>query len=340
LLKKSGGGTIKIEVGADGQREAKIELGIGGLKPELLLLKANPLFERIKLRIQATQNEEAMADAAASESEVDTNENLPEDSLDDVETEDGVDEVEENDETEETEETEEVEETENNEQSAATNPRKEKIQAAINTIKENAEKLKSAIGKIAQDKIQANAEKLKTALEKILSEAKEFIGDVEAEAKELLNDVKNIVSGALNPGETTSATNTIDKDKLKSYADQGKSIADEFKSLQATIKKNLADLQSEKEDVDMVNAMIEKVQKHEDIFDSMSAEEQEKVQKMRDTIKSKVTPELEKMMEDVLRYLKVRDKIAESRAKDKQGVIDNIQDLRSRIESLKASLSN
>jgi hypothetical protein len=89
----------------------------------------------------------------------------------------------------------------------------------------------------------------------------------------------------------------------------------------------------------MVNAMIEKVQKHEDIFDSMTAEEQEKVQKMMDTIKSKVTPALEKMMEDVLRYLKVREKIAESRAKDKQGVKDNIQDLRSRIESLKASLS-
>jgi uncharacterized protein (UPF0335 family) len=154
-----------------------------------------------------------------------------------------------------------------------------------------------------------------------------------------LNDVKNIVSGTLNPVDTTSTANTIDKDKLKSYADQGKSIADEFKSLQATIKKNLADLQSEKEDVDMVNAMIEKVQKHEDIFDSMTAEEQEKVQKMMDTIKSKVTPALEKMMEDVLRYLKVREKIAESRAKDKQGVKDNIQDLRSRIESLKASLS-
>jgi uncharacterized protein (UPF0335 family) len=84
-------------------------------------------------------------------------------------------------------------------------------------------------------------------LEKILSEAKEFIGEVEAEAKELLNDVKNIVSGTLNPVDTTSTANTIDKDKLKSYADQGKSIADEFKSLQATIKKNLADLQSEKE---------------------------------------------------------------------------------------------
>jgi hypothetical protein len=72
----------------------------------------------------------------------------------------------------------------------------------------------------------------------------------------------------------------------------------------------------------------------------MSAEEQEKVQKMRDTINSKITPELEKMIDDVLRYLKVRDRVAESRARDLQGVRDNIQDLRSRLESLKASLNN
>ena len=92
LLKKSGGGTILIEKNADGEREAKIEINIGGLKPELLLLKASPLFEKIKVKLQATQTEEALADATASESEVDANENLPEDNLDDV----SVDESEDN----------------------------------------------------------------------------------------------------------------------------------------------------------------------------------------------------------------------------------------------------
>ncbi len=330
LLKKSGGGTLEIVVGADGEREAKIELMIGGLKPELLQLKASPLFERIKLRIQATQNEDAKADAAASEGEVDENEDLPEDTLDDVAVEDSSD------------DSDEKENSTESDSENSNNPKKEKIRAAVNTIKENANKLKAAIGKIAQDKIKANADKLKAALEKILSEAKEFIDDVEQEAKELLDDVKNIISEVVNPSESKESSESIDFDrnKIKNYADQGKTLADEFKRLKATIKKNLEDLQSEREDVDMVNAMIEKVQKHEDIFDGMSPEEQEKVQKMRDTIKSKITPELEKMMEDVLRYLDVRDRISDSRARDQQGVRDNIQDLRSRLERLKASLTN
>jgi len=58
----------------------------------LLLLKASPLFEKIKVKLQATQTEEALADATSSESEVDANENLTEDNYDDV----SVDESEDN----------------------------------------------------------------------------------------------------------------------------------------------------------------------------------------------------------------------------------------------------
>jgi len=99
LLKKSGGGTVSIAKAADGVAELNVELNIGGLKPELLLLKACPLFEKIKLRIKAVITGEALADAAAAESEVDVNENLPEDNLDDV----PVDETPENFEQESTE---------------------------------------------------------------------------------------------------------------------------------------------------------------------------------------------------------------------------------------------
>jgi hypothetical protein len=45
-------------------------------------------------------------------------------------------------------------------------------------------------------------------------------------------------------------------------------------------------------------------------------------------------------MEDVLRYLRVRDLVAESSANDLHGLRDNIQELRDRLESLKASLIN
>ena len=357
ILKKSGGGTIKIEVGADGQREAKIELGIGGLKPELLLLKASPLFGKIKLRIQATQNEEAMADAAASEGEVDTNENLPEDSLDDV----AVDESPEEAESAEPE----TEEADNN----------TSLITEINS-------LTSRIGTLFRDRIQPIAEAIRTSAatqehlnqtnetSELIDSLKEKFESAGEEVKRQVNDsvnrILNLVpnldriktalrnlfrgnsnentntteqGGSLNEGPATENV-ALDRNKLKSYADQGKAIADEFKSLKAIIKTNLEDLQSENEDVEKVSKMIEKVQKHEDIFDAMSEEEKEKVQKMRDTIKTKVTPELEKMMDDVVRYLRVRDNIAESRARDQQGVRDNIQDLRSRLESLKASLAN
>jgi hypothetical protein len=89
LLKKSGGGTILFKKNALGEMEAKIDIKFGGLKPELLLLKATPLFEKIKVKLLVTQSGEAVADAAAAEGEVDTNENLPEDNLEDVAVEDG-----------------------------------------------------------------------------------------------------------------------------------------------------------------------------------------------------------------------------------------------------------
>ncbi len=357
ILKKSGGGTIKIEVGADGQREAKIELGIGGLKPELLLLKASPLFEKIKLRIQATQNEEAMADAAASEGEVDTNENLPEDSLDDVAVDESPEEAESAEpETEEADNNTSLITEINSLTSRIGTLFRDRIQPIANAIRGN-----SATQEHLQQ-TEETSELIDSLKEKFESAGEEVKRQVNDSVNRILNLVPNLdriktalrnlfrgnsnentntteQGGSLNEGPATENV-ALDRNKLKSYADQGKAIADEFKSLKAIIKTNLEDLQSENEDVEKVSKMIEKVQKHEDIFDAMSEEEKEKVQKMRDTIKTKVTPELEKMMDDVVRYLRVRDNIAESRARDQQGVRDNIQDLRSRLESLKASLAN
>ena len=357
ILKKSGGGTIKIEVGADGQREAKIELGIGGLKPELLLLKASPLFGKIKLRIQATQNEEAMADAAASEGEVDTNENLPEDSLDDVAVDESPEEAESAEpETEEADNNTSLITEINSLTSRIGTLFRDRIQPIANAIRGN-----SATQEHLQQ-TEETSELIDSLKEKFESAGEEVKRQVNDSVNRILNLVPNLdriktalrnlfrgnsnentntteQGGSLNEGQATENV-ALDRNKLKSYADQGKAIADEFKSLKDIIKTNLEDLQSENEDVEKVSKMIEKVQKHEDIFDAMSEEEKEKVQKMRDTIKTKVTPELEKMMDDVVRYLRVRDNIADSRARDQQGVRDNIQNLRSRLESLKASLAN
>jgi hypothetical protein len=327
LLKKSGGGTILFGKNASGEREAKIEINIGGLKPELLILKGSPLFDKIKVKIQAIQVGEAINDAAASAGEVDPNENLPEDKFEDVAIDESTDDF--------------VSESADDEMAkAAPNPKKEKLLNALKTLKENADKLKAAFGKITLDKVQANADKLKTALDKILSEAKEFVNEVGDEAQELIKEVRNIVKEALNPEENSNNAAAIDKNKLQHYADQGRLIAEEFKALQATIKKNLADLLSEKEDVDLVKKMVEKVQKHNTIFESMLKEEKEKVQKMNDTISAKIRPELDKMMKDVLRYLKVRDEIMVNFERGKEAAIKGIDDMKARIEKIKADLKN
>ncbi len=61
---------------------------------------------------------------------------------------------------------------------------------------------------------------------------------------------------------------------------------------------------------------------------------------MRDTINSKITPELEKMMNDVKRYLKVRDKVLGSIEKTKEAALQGIADMKARIEKLKADVNN
>jgi hypothetical protein len=72
----------------------------------------------------------------------------------------------------------------------------------------------------------------------------------------------------------------------------------------------------------------------------MLNEEKEKVQKMNDTISAKITPELEKMMKDVIRYLKVRDKVLGKLDKSKEAVLKTIADMKTRVEKLKADVSN
>ena len=84
LLKKSGGGSIEFIKAADGSMEAKIEITLGGLAPEILLMKGQPLFDKIKVKLQALQSAEAAAEAVEAAGEVDPNENLPEDDYDDV----------------------------------------------------------------------------------------------------------------------------------------------------------------------------------------------------------------------------------------------------------------
>jgi len=164
LLKKSGGGTIVIDKNADGDREATIELVIGGLKPELLQLKASPLFEKIKVKLSATQTGEALEDAAAAESEVDTTENLPEDNLDDVDAD--ADEGEEDNEGETASETETASEL---------NPKKEAqkkdLAAKIALMKENVGKMEKVVGTTSKEKLEPNLLKYEAALEQLIKAA-------------------------------------------------------------------------------------------------------------------------------------------------------------------------
>ena len=58
-------------------------------------MKGQPLFDKIKVKLQALQSAEAAAEAAEVAGEVDPNEDLPEDTLDDVSVDDSEEEGEE-----------------------------------------------------------------------------------------------------------------------------------------------------------------------------------------------------------------------------------------------------
>jgi hypothetical protein len=199
LLKKSGGGSINIEVGADGEREAKIELGIGGLKPELLLLKAGPLFEKIKLKIQATQNEEAKADAATSEGEVDVNENLPEDSLDDVTVEDS-----EEDEEKEISTKKNILKTEGSKITV--------IEDALTQIKNSALKLMSIKDTLSSDKISENLRKLNEALTKLKNHPK--LGENEHKTIVEIDTILVNISKSTQTLTTDEKSSSMDNDMM------------------------------------------------------------------------------------------------------------------------------
>jgi hypothetical protein len=240
LLKKSGGGSISIAKAADGVAELSVELNIGGLKPELLLLKASPLFEKIKLRIKAVLTGEALADAAAAESEVDANENLPEDNLDDV----PVDETPENFEKEPAEAETEVEV----ESTVATKPADDlkltvakiaKLNKLIN-IKDglheadvkNAEALKGAIKEFAAQLKNAGQE-LRNEFGETFLKTKKLYAKIEeelAKLKEQQSALDNELNEALN--ETLEdKPSTKQTPELKKALEDNKKLMDEINEL-------------------------------------------------------------------------------------------------------------
>lgn len=305
LLKKTA--LVKVTVGKaeDGSDKISLQIMKGGLNRNSLLAKGEQLFGTIlKMKLEVLGGaEEVVAEETQEENVVETAEN-----------------------------------------SAVDPAKKARALNALNTIKSNLVKVKAAKGKVAPEKIKSNVDKLQAGFDQVMNGISAFVDNIGDDIKALVEEVQQglqALQGDSTSNEEVSpqAEETLDKAKLKNYAKLGKAIAADFKKLQKTIKKNLADMQSEQRDVDMVNEMIERVQKHEDIFDNMNDPEKEKVQKMRDTIKSKIVPALNKMMEDVIRYLKVRDKVLANKAKDKQEAQVKIAEMQARLQQLKADLA-
>lgn len=240
LLKKSGGGSISIAKAADGVAELSVELNIGGLKPELLLLKASPLFEKIKLRIKAVLTGEALADAAAAESEVDANENLPEDNLDDV----PVDETPENFEKDAAEAETEVEV----ESPVATKPADDlkltvakiaKLNKLIN-LKDglheadvkNAEALKGAIKEFAAQ-LKSAGQDLRNEFGETFLKTKKLYAKIEeelAKLKEQQSALDNELNDALNETLEDKPSNK-QSPELKKALEDNKKLMDEINEL-------------------------------------------------------------------------------------------------------------
>ena len=212
LLKKSGGGTIVIDKNADGDREATIELIMGGLKPELLQLKASPLFEKIKVKLSATQTGEALEDAAASESEVDTTENLQEDNLDDVDADEGEEDNEEETASSETE------------TASSPNPKKEaqKEDRAVKLalMKENVGKMEKAVGTTPKEKLEPNVLKYEAALAQLIKTA-QADGVIDKKEQASIDELKAALENLRKSMDENNATpqgkklTEEQKDKIK-----------------------------------------------------------------------------------------------------------------------------
>ena len=215
LLKKSGGGTIVIDKNADGDREATIELVIGGLKPELLQLKASPLFEKIKVKLSATQTGEALEDAAAAESEVDTTENLPEDNLDDVDADEGEEDNEEETASSETETASEL------------NPKKEVQKedraAKLALMKENVGKMEKVVGTTSKEKLKPNVLKYEAALAQLIKTA-QADGVIDKKEQASIDELKAALENLRKSMDENNAT------------PQGKKLTEEQK---VKIKENM-----------------------------------------------------------------------------------------------------
>ena len=306
LLKKTA--LVKVTVGKaeDGSDKISLQIMKGGLNRNSILAKGEQLFGTIlKMKLEVLGGaEEVVAEETQEENVVETAEN-----------------------------------------SAVDPAKKARALNALNTIKSNLVKVKAAKGKVAPEKIKSNVDKLQAGFDQVMNGISAFVDNIGDDIKAIIEEVQQglqALQGDSTSNEEVSpqAEETLDKAKLKNYAKLGKAIAADFKKLQKTIKKNLADMQSEQRDVDMVNEMIERVQKHEDIFDNMNDPEKEKVQKMRATIKSKVVPDLNKMMQDVRRYLKIRARILVNKAKNRTEAQGKIADVQARLERLKTAMES
>jgi hypothetical protein len=280
LLKKSGGGTIVIDKNADGDREASIELIMGGLKPELLQLKATPLFEKIKVKLSATQTGEALEDAAASESEVDTDEHLPEDNLDDVAVDDSSDDA--NDEPE----------TENNASNAAeitalanrvATAFRDRIQPIANAIRTNAatqEHLQqsnetSELVNSLKEKYEAASEEVKN---QVRSSVERILGLVPN-----LDKIKTALANLFAKGDQTAADQAGPLNEVKNLM---KTISDSFKqAVQTVIVPAVKNNSSTSEHLTQVETLIGQIR-----------ELQQKANQLSESAKSSLDANLQKIL--------------------------------------------
>lgn len=229
LLKKSGGGEITITKGNDGVAELNVKLTIGGLKPELLVLKATPLLEKIKLRIKATIEGEALLDAASKEIEVDVNENLPEDNMEDVAVDESSNDVYEKDSVEAESEPEKPEVANVSDAIKQTLAKIAKFNKLINlkdglqeTDINNAEVLKAAIKDFAAQLKTASAE-IRNEFGETFLKTKKIYAKLEEELNRLKNQ-GNDLDAALNDTLGVSNENATTVPKYEMPAEKKQAI--------------------------------------------------------------------------------------------------------------------
>jgi hypothetical protein len=283
-MKKSVGGIFSLENEGEEGIKAKIEITHGGVKPEILQIKAVDLFGRINAKLEVL---------IAADAELETEEDLakePEDKEENTTTaaeiESAIKEI--------------------------TALIKEKISQILADIKDKKAKEEYfAIVENVSDKISDLKDSFESAADDVKAILKSKVDQLIAYLS-TLNDIKKALEIILNKGETPSLPDNVKKiiEVLVAKIKEAKAVKKDPKKFKAIVKLIKNSFEALTLALGLINKeLAEKLKQSkvyqfiEDFIDSLNDEEEEEIEETEETPEPKITEEEKKEFESTVKEL-------------------------------------